>query len=77
MKSVAVAFIVGAIVGVPLTAWLGPIGTFIAIFLVSFIISASTTDSPKRPKPRSKNKATAKDDAELVSIILPTIRNDK
>lgn len=77
MKRTGVAFIIGAIVGIPLTSWLGLVGSMITLFVVSFIISASTTDSPKRAKVQRTAKNITKEDEELVSVILPTIHKDK
>lgn len=75
MKKIALAFVIGAAVGVPLTALLGPVGSFIAIFLVSFVISASTDDAPKKTKPQPERPKLSKDDEELITAILPVINS--
>jgi len=75
MKTIGLAFIIGAIVGIPLTALFGPVGSFIAIFIVSFIISASTDTARDKQKPQPKSTKLSKNDEELITAILPVINS--
>lgn len=75
MKKIALAFIVGAVVGIPLTAMFGPVGSFIVIFVVSFVISTRTDGAPKKTKPQPNRTKLSKDDEELITAILPVINS--
>jgi hypothetical protein len=39
MNKIVLAFILGAILGVPLTALFGPIGGLVAVFIIGVIVS--------------------------------------
>jgi len=75
MKTIGLAFVIGAVVGIPLTALFGPVGSFIAIFIVSFVISASTDTARNKPKVQPKSTKLSKSDEELITAILPVINS--
>lgn len=77
MKKLALGFIFGAVAGIPLTALLGPIGAIITIFLVSFVVSASSSTERGKPKTQTKSTKLSKGDEELITTILPVINSGK
>lgn len=77
MKGIALAFIVGSVVGIPLTALFGPVGAMITIFLVSFVISASSDTARKKTNAKPKSTKLSNDDEELIMTILPVINSKK
>jgi len=77
MRKIALGFIFGAVAGIPLTAMFGPIGTAITIFLVSFVISASTSTARDKAKVQPKSTKLSRDDEELITTILPVINSKR
>ena len=77
MKKLAFIFIIGFVVSFPLAALIGPVNAIIAMSLVTFVISASTTTPRSKTKLQPKTAKLSKDDEELITAILPVINSKR